>query len=133
MTQCFLSASVCLRGPIRNVLANAPLLGETKSIDCAQLHLVSVSAVGFHLYSAHQCTSSCSLPVSVCGVQSGLCSPTHHVCRRLLGGFQDSASESTSSPSDLLNHKVLIKTVQVHQACNKEPDRFCVGFKDSKG
>ena len=36
-----------------------------------------------------------------------------------LGGFQDSVSGSISSPSDLLNHKVLIKTVQVQQLAIK--------------
>ena len=25
-----------------------------------------------------------------------------------------------------------VPTVQVHQTCNKELDRFCVGFKDPK-
>ena len=37
-----------------------------------------------------------------------------------LGGFQDSVSGSISSPSDLLNHKVLIKTVQVQQLAIKK-------------
>ena len=41
MTQCFLSASVCLRGPIRKVLANAPLLGKS------------------NLLTVHNCTCFC--------------------------------------------------------------------------
>ena len=48
-----------------------------------------------------------------------MCLPMHHVCRRPLGGFQDSVSGSISSPSDLLKHKVLIKTVQVQQLAIK--------------
>ena len=50
----------------------------------------------------------------------------------LLGGIQDSVSESTSPSSGVLQSQVLIKTVQVHLTCNKELDRFCVGFKDPK-
>ena len=50
-----------------------------------------------------------------------------------LGGFQDSVSASISSPSDLLNHKVLIKTVQVQQLAIKILIDSGVGFKDSKG
>ena len=57
-------------------------------------------------------------------------SPIRHVCHRLLGGFQDSASESTSPSSGVLQPQVLIKTVQVHLTCNKELDRFYVGFMD---
>ena len=66
-------------------------------------------------------------------MESELCSPINHVCRRLLGGFQDSVSGSISSPSDLLNHKVLIKTVQVQQLAIKILIDLGVGFKDSKG
>ena len=50
-----------------------------------------------------------------------------------LGVFQDSVSRSISSPSDLLNHKVLIKTVQVQQLAIKILIDSGVGFKDSKG
>ena len=59
-------------------------------------------------------------------------SPIRHVCHRLLGGFQDSVSESTSPSSGVLQSQVLIKTVQVHLTCNKELDRFYVGFMDPK-
>ena len=60
-------------------------------------------------------------------------SPIRLVCHRLLGGLQDSVSGSISSPSDLLNHKVLIKTVQVQQLAIKILIDSGVGFKDSKG
>ena len=50
-----------------------------------------------------------------------------------LGGFQDSVSASISSPSDLLDHKVLIKTVQVQLLAIKILIDSGVGFKDSKG
>ena len=50
-----------------------------------------------------------------------------------LGGFQDSVSASISSPSGLLDHKVLIKTVQVQLLAVKILIDSCVGFKDSKG
>ena len=36
------------------------------------------------------------------------------------GAFQDSVSRSIRSPSDLLTHKVLIKTVQVQQLAIKK-------------
>ena len=47
--------------------------------------------------------------------------------------FQDSVSRSIRSPSDLLTHKVLIKTVQVQQLAIKILIDSGVGFKDSKG
>ena len=50
-----------------------------------------------------------------------------------LGVFQDSVSRSIRSPSDLLTHKVLIKTVQVQQLAIKILIDSGVGFKDSKG
>ena len=50
-----------------------------------------------------------------------------------LGIFQDSVSRSISSPSDLLTHKVLIKTVQVQLLAIKILIDPGVGFKDSKG
>ena len=47
--------------------------------------------------------------------------------------------ETTQSVTQrfIITRKILswatTSSVQVHQACNKELDRFCVGFKDSKG
>ena len=59
--QCILSERVCLRVQCGMCSRMHRFWRETKSVNFAQLHSITVSAVGFHLYSAHQCTTSCSI------------------------------------------------------------------------
>ena len=108
---------VCLEGPILCVLTYVPLLFEGAQFCYAVLNNAPCLLCLPEVPICSALTNAPLLPISSCNSESF---------------FLSLLVESISSPSVLLSHKFLIKTVQVHLTCNKELDRFCVGFKDPK-